>query len=126
MCRGIIWYDYIGDPQWNHTYWYQNYAFLTGVFYSIPIAFLLYLLEMCLRRFNAPKLMSAILYLITFSTGWVWIVFEISSGYILEFGNTWSDAEIIREIVFVNPLFIILMIAISVVVTRLILRWFNR
>ena len=118
MCYGIIQYNHIGEPPWNNTDSYIDYAIPTGIIFSVPMALLLTFAETLIRRFCTSKLLLYSILIIIFTAGWLWVTFEISSSYIWEYGNTWTDAEIINEMIFPCPFFTVLIIVIGFLLTR--------
>lgn len=118
MCYGIIQYNHFGKPLWNNTFSYIECAIPIGILFSVPVALLLTFAETIIRRFCTSKLLLFSILIIIFTVGWLWVTFEISSSYILEYGNTWTDAEIFYEMIFPCPLFTVLMVATGFLITR--------
>lgn len=120
MGYGIIWYNYVGKPQWDNSYWFE-YATAEGVIGSFFATLILTAVWYFLTRLHISALIHRIISITLFAISWVYISLQESLSYIFEFGNTWTNREIIDEIVFANPTFTVSIIAVGVVIVQLLL-----
>jgi len=123
MGKGIIWHNYIGTANWDNRYWWDNYAVPEAVFYSIIAASFITCIILVLRKNAMPQPIRWIIYIFLYISGWIIVSFKVSKSYIFEFGNTWTDYEIIREIVFANPPFCICTIGLSATINFIFIKY---
>ncbi len=113
MGRGYIWHELFGAPLWDYTWEWNNYAVPLGLTFSAIVAAAISLIDGWVCRRYFPKLLREVVFFLLYAAGWMYISFLLSESYIYNFGNTWTDTEIFREMVFVFPFFTLVWIAVG-------------